>query len=153
MKKLFLSFVTIVLFLAYGFFQRSMPQATPIATASPQTDTTSPPTPTQFSSGSTPPPQKNSGYKDGVFTGDVTDAFYGNVQVRATIQNGKIVDVFFLQYPNDRHTSMMISMMSMPSLKQEALSAQSSKVDIVSGATDTSQAFIESLGSALAQAL
>jgi len=37
-------------------------------------------------------------------------------------------------------------------LKSEAISAQNAQVDIVSGATDTSQAFINSLSSALTQA-
>ena len=40
----------------------------------------------------------------------------------------------------------------MPKLKAEAVQAQSSKVDIVSGATQTSEAFRETLAYALAQA-
>ena len=91
-------------------------------------------------------------YTDGTFTGDVADAYYGNIQVQTTIQNGKIVDVQFLQYPNDRSRSVSISNRAMPILKSEAISAQSANVDIVSGATESSRAFIQSLGSALAQA-
>jgi uncharacterized protein with FMN-binding domain len=40
----------------------------------------------------------------------------------------------------------------MPYLKQEAIAAQSANVNIISGATDSSYAFRQSLASALAQA-
>ena len=91
-------------------------------------------------------------YADGTYTGNAADAYYGNIQVQAVIQNGRIVDVQFLQYPGDRSTSRYINSMAMPALKSEAISAQSANVDIVSGATDSSQAFRQSLGSALTQA-
>jgi len=91
-------------------------------------------------------------YADGTYTGSSADAYYGTVQVKAYIQNGKLADVQFLQYPNDRSTSRAINNQAIPQLQSEAVSAQSANVDIVSGATYTSQAFIQSLGSALAQA-
>lgn len=91
-------------------------------------------------------------FNDGEYTGQVADAFYGLVQVKTTIENDKITDVTFLKYPNDRRTSLYISQQAMPYLKQEAIQAQSAKVNIVSGATQTSRAFIESLQSALDQA-
>lgn len=91
-------------------------------------------------------------YKDGVYTGDVVDAYFGNVQVRTTIQGGKLVDVEFLQYPTDRSHSRELSLVAMPRLKTEAIKAQSNQVDIVSGATQTSEAFQKSLATALAQA-
>ncbi len=84
--------------------------------------------------------------------GDAVNAFYGNVQVQAIIQNGKIADIQFLQYPNDRSRSIEINTSVMPLLKQEVIQAQNARVDIVSGATDTSQAFIQSLQSALIRA-
>lgn len=98
------------------------------------------------------PMMKTGAYKDGSYTGSVIDAFYGNVQVKATISNGKITDVAFLDYPHDRRTSQEINSQAMPILKQEAIQVQSANVDIVSGATATSQAFVESLQSALNQA-
>jgi uncharacterized protein with FMN-binding domain len=115
------------------------------------------PNPTNISSTNSPtgvpPTSTPSGqYKDGVYTGDTVDVFYGNVQVQATIQNGKISDVKFLQYPNDRRTSQEISSQAMPMLQSEAIQAQSASVDGVSGATSTSQGFIASLGSALVKA-
>lgn len=97
-------------------------------------------------------PAKNSLYKDGQYTGDSVDAYYGNIQVAVSISGGKIVGVSFLDYPHDRRTSIEINSQAMPYLKEEAIAAQSANVDIVSGATDSSRAFIQSLGSALVKA-
>jgi uncharacterized protein with FMN-binding domain len=72
--------------------------------------------------------------------------------VQAVIQNGKIKTVQFLQFPNDRRTSQRINSIAIPYLQQEALQAQNSNVDIISGATLTSEAFMMSLQSALANA-
>ncbi|MEP7288671.1 MAG: FMN-binding protein [Chloroflexota bacterium] len=93
-----------------------------------------------------------SGYKDGQYIGDVTDAYYGNVQVKAIIQGGTIMDVQFLQYPRDRRTSARINSYAAPALRTEALQAQNAQVDIISGATLTSEAFAQSLQSALNKA-
>lgn len=94
----------------------------------------------------------SSQYKDGQYVGDLTDAFYGNVQVKAIISNGRISDVQFLQYPSDRGTSIRINSQAMPYLTSEAIASQNSQVDIVTGATQTSLAFIQSLASALSKA-
>jgi uncharacterized protein with FMN-binding domain len=93
-----------------------------------------------------------SAYKDGTYDGSVDSAFYGNVQVAAVIQGGKITDVQFLQYPSDNEHSHEVSNFALPTLKQEVIQSQSANVDAVSGATATSQAFQQSLASALAQA-
>jgi uncharacterized protein with FMN-binding domain len=82
----------------------------------------------------------------------VADAQWGVVQVQVVIQNGEIINVQFLQYPNERNRSVEINSYADPILVNEAIQAQSAKVDIVSGATDTSQAFIQSLSNALSQA-
>ncbi len=102
----------------------------------------------------TPAPAAKSGspYKDGTYTGTSADAFYGNIQVQATIANGKLTNVQFLQWPNDRFRSVRINQQALPWLVQEAIQAQSSQVDAISGATDSSIAFSESLKSALTQA-
>jgi uncharacterized protein with FMN-binding domain len=94
----------------------------------------------------------NALYKDGQYDGRVADAYYGNVQVRAIVQGGKLTDVQFLSYPSDRNQSVEINSYALPILKSEAIKAQSAQVNIVSGATNTSNAFINSLSSALSQA-
>jgi uncharacterized protein with FMN-binding domain len=92
-------------------------------------------------------------YKDGTYTGQSADAYYGNVQVQVVISGGKITDVRFLDYPHDAGTSRMINGQAMPLLKQEVITAQSGNVNGVSGASATSQAFYNSLQSALSQAV
>ena len=91
-------------------------------------------------------------FRDGVYTGVSTDAYYGNVQVQVTIQSGQIAKVQFLDYPHDQRNSQNINSQAIPYLQSEAIAAQSANVNIVSGATETSQAFIQSLQSALSQA-
>ena len=147
LKKLLLSAFVVVSFVAYSLHEHqelSPVVATSSTRTKPATSTTTPAT--------TTPPVSGSAYKDGSYTGSVADAFYGNIQVRAVIQGGKLTDVQFLQYPNDQPNSVQISNDSMPVLKQEAIQAQNAKVDTITGATDTSQAFVQSLGAALASA-
>ena len=88
-------------------------------------------------------------YKNGTYKGPEVDAYYGLVQVQATILGGKISDVQFLEFPSDRRTSVEINNIAVPYLQQEAIKAQSANVDIISGATLTSEAFILSLQNAL----
>jgi uncharacterized protein with FMN-binding domain len=94
----------------------------------------------------------SSSYKDGTYTGDSVDVYYGNIQVQAIIRSGKIADVSFLSYPSDRQRSLAIANRAMPVLSQEAITIQGSQVDAVSGATATSSGFRQSLASALVKA-
>lgn len=169
MKKFLLSATVIGTFGYYAVHTKVGAEETPVVAVVPSASTLSTPetvvnTPIA-SLGPTPVPadtprgmMNGSGmgmmgrYKDGTYTGSVADAFYGNIQVKAVISGGRIADVIFLQYPNDRSTSIEINSQAMPILRQEAIQAQSAKVDGVSGATDSSMAFIQSLGSALQQA-
>ncbi len=91
-------------------------------------------------------------YKDGNYTGSVADAFYGKVQVAVAIKSGRITNVAFPVYPNNPGHTIQESETQLPVLAQEAIAAQSANVNIVSGATQTSQAFQQSLASALAKA-
>lgn len=123
------------------------PTKTPVTSPKPVSTPSPTPTPAPIT-----PPKQTGQYKDGSYTGSVADAYYGYIQVQAVVSGGKLTDVIFLQYPNDRRTSIEINTQAMRYLKIEALQAQSANVDIVSGASDSSQAFIESLGTALAMA-
>lgn len=164
MKKFLLSSFVILIFSAYSIHQRFGNDDAPvIAPADKKSITSQPPLPSITSSAvsstkptanSTPQPTKKpSGlYKDGKYTGDSVDAYYGFIQVAATITDGKITDVQFLDYPHDRNNSIRINTQAMPYLKQEAIQAQSAKVDIISGATASSEAFRQSLQSALNKA-
>lgn len=81
--------------------------------------------------------------------GPVVDTNYGNVQVRVTLQGSKIVDVQALQLPSDRSRSARISQYAGPLLRKETLQAQSAKIDLVSGASYTSDGYAQSLQGAL----
>jgi uncharacterized protein with FMN-binding domain len=113
---------------------------------------TSTPPPVSTPSPVPPKPVVLGMYKDGTYTGSVEDAYYGNVQVKVVIQDGKIADVIFLQYPNDRSRSVSINRQAMPYLKTEAIQVQNAQVNTVSGATETSKAFRRSIATALADA-
>ena len=86
----------------------------------------------------------------GTFTGDVVNVRYGNVQVKITVENGKITDAQAVQAPsgrNDRWTQMAV-----PILRQQTLQAQSAHINGASGASFTSYGWYTSLVSALAKA-
>jgi uncharacterized protein with FMN-binding domain len=100
----------------------------------------------------TTPPASSGQYKDGSYTGASADAYYGNIQVKAIIQGGKITDVQFLDSPHEAPNSLRVNGMARPILTQEAIQAQNANIDGATGATFSSKAFIESLSSALAQA-
>jgi len=158
MKKYIIAGVLVVAFVAYLIFANR--NQTPAA-ITPGTPTTTPNTAGPTSLPTTTPPSGNppSGnpsastgqYKDGTYTGAVADAFYGNLQATVTIQGGAITDVTFPQAPSNGHSGQ-VSAQALPLLRQEAIAAQSANVNIVSGATQTSDAFNQSLASALTQA-
>jgi uncharacterized protein with FMN-binding domain len=86
----------------------------------------------------------------GTFTGDSVDVRYGFVQVKITVENGKITDAQAVEAPsgrNDRWTQRAV-----PILRQQTLAAQSAQISGVSGASFTSYGWYTSLASALAKA-
>ncbi len=151
MKKFVVAVLIVGGFVLYSVFYHSNAIAV-LPTTSNQSNS-SPGAASTSGTSSTPGTAGTSGsYKDGSYTGSVDDAVWGNVQVKVVIQNGKITSVQFLQHPSDRNRSIEINNYADPILCNEAVQAQSANVDIVSGATDTSDAFIQSLTDALAQA-
>jgi uncharacterized protein with FMN-binding domain len=87
----------------------------------------------------------------GQVTGSAVDIGYGTVQVQVTIQNGTITDIQPIQLPGGGHSGQ-VSSYAAPQLRSEALQAQSAQIDTISGATYTSEGYIQSLQSALTQA-
>ena len=124
---------------------------TPVPASKPSTKPTPKPVPAPAPAPK-PKPKPAGAFVDGTYTGVVADAYYGNIQVEAVIQNGMLADVIFLQHPSDRNTSVRINNMAMPQLKSEAIQTQSANVNTISGASASSQAFSQSLQSALNQA-
>jgi|BarGraIncu00222A_1022003.scaffolds.fasta_scaffold02702_5 uncharacterized protein with FMN-binding domain len=121
------------------------------------TQPTSAPTPTASGappagSGSPTPSASGTRLKNGSFTGQDFPNFYGDVQVKLVVSGGKITDVVPLQYPTDRPQSAYISSVAVPLLRTEVLQAQSAQIDVISGATFTSDSYAQSVQSALALA-
>ena len=84
-------------------------------------------------------------------TGSTVSTRYGDVAVEVTVASGKITAVEAVSLPSGGRSGQ-ISAYAGPVLASEALTAQSASIDIVSGATYTSQAYAQSLQSALDQA-
>lgn len=85
-------------------------------------------------------------------TGDPISTRYGPVQVEITMSGTSITEVKMLEYPSSNGKDAEINRRALPTLIQETLDAQSASVDMVSGATFTSNGYLESLQSALDQA-
>jgi len=136
--------VVVVLVLALPRHQKVQRSSTPVQVSSPGGTTSTP------SSGSTPPTPAASN-ANGVFEGPSVEMQYGPVQVAIAVQHGQITDVKALQYPVDRPRSQFINSQAIPLLRSEALQAQSANINLVSGATFTSDAFATSLQAAIGQ--
>ncbi|MDU6572860.1 MAG: FMN-binding protein [Gemella haemolysans] len=90
-------------------------------------------------------------YKDGTYTGAVTKTHVGNFQVSVVVQDGKIANINILTQP-DEEFSRNINKAALPKYVEEAISAQSSDIALVSGASETFEGFKGSLQDALNKA-
>jgi uncharacterized protein with FMN-binding domain len=115
----------------------SAPTATPAAAAA---------TPTP-----TPTPVPTNRPANGSFTGADIQTQFGDVQVRITVTGGRITDVSAVQMPTDRARSAEITQYVTPVLRSEVIQAQSARIDVISGATFTSEAYAESVNDAMRQ--
>ena len=91
-------------------------------------------------------------FRDGTYTGAQFSNKYGNVQVQVIVAAGKLTKVNIVQYPDSDDKSVRINSDAIPTLIAETLSAQSAKVDTVSGATYTSTSYRQSVQAAVDQA-
>jgi uncharacterized protein with FMN-binding domain len=82
-------------------------------------------------------------------TGDAVPTPYGDAEVRVTVRSGRIVEIQALELQGNDPRSVQIWSSAEPVLRQEALTAQSARIDSVSGATFTSASYDHSLQSAL----
>ena len=86
------------------------------------------------------------------YTGDSVDTRWGPVQVQITVDNGTITTAEAVVYPNGNREDQQINSYALPVLGQEAVQSQSADIDMVSGATVTSQGYLSSLQSAIDKA-
>ena len=109
---------------------------------------------TTTSGGSGSPPATVSSGSSGTktITGDSVDTRWGPVQVKITVTNGRVTAADAVVYPLNNPLDQQINSYAIPALNQEAVQAGSASIDMISGATYTSQGYIESLQSALNKA-
>jgi uncharacterized protein with FMN-binding domain len=86
------------------------------------------------------------------YTGPVAQTRWGPVQVKISVQGGKLTKVTVLQQPNGNSRDAEINSQALPILINESLKAQSANIDMVSGATVTSDGYVRSLQAALDEA-
>ncbi len=86
------------------------------------------------------------------YTGDQVMTRWGPMQVEITVSGGKITAAQAVQYPNGNGRDAEINSYALPVLNQEVVDRQSAQIDTVSGATVTSDGYLQSLQSALDQA-
>jgi uncharacterized protein with FMN-binding domain len=151
MRRAILAFVGTVAGLVVLLTYKTAPSQSgtrPAALAPAAPDKTTAPSPsTSSGTSTTPSPRTSSGTT--TLDGKTIQTPYGPVQVRVTMNHGKLSDVTAVQLPNDTMHSQQISSYAAPILRQEARKAKSAHIDIVSGATYTSDGYAQSLQSAL----
>jgi uncharacterized protein with FMN-binding domain len=121
------------------------------AVTGPSTAVTGPSSPSRPHAKKRPKGSARPAGRSGTFTGNPASTPYGTMQVAAVISNGRLTDIKLLQETDGGH-SHQIDDAAIPVLKSAALAAHSAKIDIVSGATYTSQGYAQSLQSALDKA-
>ncbi|MCL1871532.1 MAG: FMN-binding protein [Promicromonosporaceae bacterium] len=139
----------VVLLLSYKTSTQAVgPQ--PLPQAGTQTQTQAPQTGQNPTQGST---SSGSGsLKDGTYTGNATDTPYGPVQVKITVSGGSVTAATATEYPQESFRDQQINQYAIPMLQQESAGTTNGNIDMVSGATYTSQGYIGSLQDALDQA-
>ena len=85
-------------------------------------------------------------------TGAAWPTIYGPVQVKITVQGGKVTQATAVVYPEETPRDYQINSYAIPQLNSEAVAASSAKIDTVSGATYTSGGYVGSLQNALDKA-
>jgi uncharacterized protein with FMN-binding domain len=126
-----------------GFNAHSQaPTASAVTTTAPAAS----PSPSSSSKSSA---SKSSSSSTKTVTGSSVSTRYGNVQLKVTVSGGKITNIAAVQLPSGDPKSSQISSYAEPQLRQSALTAQSANVNVVSGATYTSDGYRTALQSAL----
>ena len=86
------------------------------------------------------------------YAGDTVQTQFGPVQVQITVSDGTITKSEVLQVPWGNGRDQEINSQAVPILNSEAVQSQSAQIDMVSGASFTSNGYITSLQSAIDQA-
>jgi len=149
MRRVVLAIVSTVasLVLLLSFKTHGTSVATPPAASSKATGSTT----TSGSSGTSGSSSASASTSTGTktVTGNSVDTRYGPVQVKVTVTNGKVTSAAAIDYPQNDPRDQQINSYAIPALNQEAVQSGSATIDMISGATYTSEGYIQSLQSAL----
>ena len=104
------------------------------------------------STGSSAPVTGPPGAVSGTFTGPVEPYGYGELAARVTISGGRITAVGVPVLKVAEQFSQQLATEAIPVLRHEVLTAQSARIQAVSGATYTSEAYATSVQAALDKA-
>jgi len=88
----------------------------------------------------------------GSLTGPVVPYGYGELATRVTVSHGRITGVGVPVLKTAEQFSQQLAVQAIPVLRNEVLSAQSARIQAVSGATYTSEAYAQSVQAALDKA-
>jgi uncharacterized protein with FMN-binding domain len=102
--------------------------------------------------GPTTTTRRNTATAERTYTGQDIQYLYGDIVVAVSMEGSKIVNVSVPQNNAIDGRSQTINSYAVPILEQETVAAQGVNINVVSGATFTSNAFAQSLQSALSQA-
>src|SRR4051794_4642909 len=156
MKRVILAIVgtvaSLVLVLSFKTHSPTAAAVPPAAISSTNSAGTSTGTSTDSSSGSSSSSKTSTSGTSKTYTGDAADTRYGPVQVQVVVKNGTVTSVEAVDYPTSDPRDAQINSYAIPQLNAEALSAGSASIDMVSGATYTSDGYLSSLQSALHKA-
>jgi uncharacterized protein with FMN-binding domain len=152
---LFSTVAAVVLLFSYRTSTNSGTEAA--AATVPATEPSTSTTTTTPSSAASPSPSASSSKSSSsssssgtkTYTGSTASTRWGDVQVSITVTNGKITNVQVPVYPSGNGRDQEINAYALPILTQETVQAQNADIDTVSGATVTSDGYLQSLQSAL----
>jgi uncharacterized protein with FMN-binding domain len=123
----------------------------PLTAASAATHPAPRPTATPAHATSHPAAHKTSTSTTYTYAGPGVDMQWGTVQVTIAVKGKRITDVRATA-PTERERSAFINQQAVPMLRQEVLQAQRATVDLIGGATMTSEAYDQSLQAAVDKA-
>src|SRR3954452_7858228 len=162
MKRVILAIVStvasLVLVLSFKTHSPSAAATPPAAVSSSgtSTDTSGGSTSSNSTSGGATSSNSTSGSSTSssskTYSGDAAMTRYGPVQVQITVKNGAVTSVAATDYPMNDPRDAQINSYAIPQLNSEATSAGNANIDMVSGATYTSEGYLSSLQSALDKA-
>ncbi len=100
-------------------------------------------------SGAATPKRTNSTGSPTSAVGPLVNYGYGSLSVKVSVSNGKITTVTLASLSTEESLSQSIANDAVPILRHEVLDAQGASISAVTGATYTSDAYIQSLQHAL----